>query len=452
MTSTPEVRVSIVMPAYREGRAIEPILARIAEAVTLPFEALIVVDAADDPTVEAVEELARTDPRFRILVNEYGRGPGNAIRYGVDHAAATAIVVTMADGSDDPRQIDDLVRLVERGVVVACASRYMSGGQQVGGPAFKSFLSRPPGRSLHCSRAWAPPMRRTRSRRTRRIRPDGRDREPRRVRDGHRAGGQGPEAAAARGRDPDDLARAEQGVSNFKVARGSPGIFAGTASRSAARLTIDELEREDRSRRERVCMKVLVTGSAGFIGGYVVQELLGRGHEVVGVDNFSKYGPVSHAYDTDPAYTLVEGDARDVELLTVSARGLRPLHRRRRDDRRDLVLPRVRLRPDRHERAHHRRLVRRRDRRAPGRAAPEDDVRELVDGVSDVIVLYFVQHMLLTVRLLVVQDVHLLEASCFSRSVAPPWKSSAATTRRSSSSPSAGTSQARRPPFPGRRA
>ena len=43
--------------------------------------------------------------------------------------------------------------------------------------------------------------------------------------------------------------------------------------------------------------KVLVTGSAGFIGGYVVQELLGRGHEVVGVDDFSKYGPVSHAYD-----------------------------------------------------------------------------------------------------------------------------------------------------------
>ena len=149
MTPTPEVRLSIVMPAYREGRAIEPILARIAEAVTLPFEALVVVDVADDPTVEVVEQLGRTDPRFRVLVNEYGRGPGNAIRYGVDHAAATAIVVTMADGSDDPRQIDDLVRLVERGVVVACASRYMSGGQQVGGPALKSFLSKAAGRSLH---------------------------------------------------------------------------------------------------------------------------------------------------------------------------------------------------------------------------------------------------------------------------------------------------------------
>jgi len=62
--------------------------------------------------------------------------------------------------------------------------------------------------------------------------------------------------------------------------------------------------------------KVLVTGSAGFIGGYVVQKLLGRGHRVVGVDNYSKYGPVSHSYDGDPGYRFVQGDARDVALLT----------------------------------------------------------------------------------------------------------------------------------------
>jgi nucleoside-diphosphate-sugar epimerase len=62
--------------------------------------------------------------------------------------------------------------------------------------------------------------------------------------------------------------------------------------------------------------KVLITGSSGFIGGYVVEELLGRGHEVVGLDNFSKYGPVSKSYDHHPAYTLVEGDARDVDLMT----------------------------------------------------------------------------------------------------------------------------------------
>jgi nucleoside-diphosphate-sugar epimerase len=61
--------------------------------------------------------------------------------------------------------------------------------------------------------------------------------------------------------------------------------------------------------------RVLVTGSSGFIGGYLVAELLAGGHEVVGVDNHSKYGPVSHSYDSDPNYRLVEADARDSDLL-----------------------------------------------------------------------------------------------------------------------------------------
>ncbi len=63
-------------------------------------------------------------------------------------------------------------------------------------------------------------------------------------------------------------------------------------------------------------MKTLISGSSGFIGGYVVEELLRRGHEVVGVDNFSKYGRVVKSYDDNPAYTLVEGDARDTDLMT----------------------------------------------------------------------------------------------------------------------------------------
>jgi len=61
--------------------------------------------------------------------------------------------------------------------------------------------------------------------------------------------------------------------------------------------------------------RVLVTGSAGFIGGYVVEELLARGHEVVGVDDYSKYGPVTKSYDDHPGYTFVEGDVRDVALM-----------------------------------------------------------------------------------------------------------------------------------------
>jgi UDP-glucose 4-epimerase len=62
--------------------------------------------------------------------------------------------------------------------------------------------------------------------------------------------------------------------------------------------------------------KVVVSGSAGFIGGYLVEELLQRGYTVVGVDNFSKYGKVRKSYDDHPRYELVEGDARDVGLMT----------------------------------------------------------------------------------------------------------------------------------------
>jgi UDP-glucose 4-epimerase len=63
-------------------------------------------------------------------------------------------------------------------------------------------------------------------------------------------------------------------------------------------------------------VKILVSGSAGFIGGYVVEDLLRRGHEVVGVDNFSKYGKVVKSYDDHPNYRLIEGDVRDTEMMT----------------------------------------------------------------------------------------------------------------------------------------
>ena len=142
-------RVSIVIPAYNEGADIVPVLDRLLESVSLPCEILVVVDFVEDTTIPVIEDYGRRGHPVRIVINTYGRGPANAIRYGVDQAKAHSVVVTMADGCDDPRQIDELARLVERGVVVAAASRYMPGGQQVGGPSLKRFLSKNAGRSLY---------------------------------------------------------------------------------------------------------------------------------------------------------------------------------------------------------------------------------------------------------------------------------------------------------------
>ena len=158
----------------------------------------------------------------------------------------------MADGSDDPRQIDDLVRLVERGVVVACASRYMSGGQQVGGPAFKSFLSKTAGRSLHLLarvgtsdatnsfKAYSTDFVRT-------------------VGIESRAGfAMGIELTAKARRlrlpvaeIPTIWLEREQGVSNFKVASWIPGYLRWYRFAFGRRLTMDELEQKLARDRER---------------------------------------------------------------------------------------------------------------------------------------------------------------------------------------------------------
>jgi UDP-glucose 4-epimerase len=62
-------------------------------------------------------------------------------------------------------------------------------------------------------------------------------------------------------------------------------------------------------------MKICVTGAKGFIAGYLIDELLTGGWDVVGIDNLSKYGPVEKSYDNHPNYTFIRGDAKDVNLM-----------------------------------------------------------------------------------------------------------------------------------------
>jgi glycosyltransferase involved in cell wall biosynthesis len=77
-------RVSIVIPAYNESDNIADSLRRINDSVRMSHEILVVVDSEQDSTIEVVESMTLPVPQARVLVQDYGRGPANAIRYGID--------------------------------------------------------------------------------------------------------------------------------------------------------------------------------------------------------------------------------------------------------------------------------------------------------------------------------------------------------------------------------
>ena len=125
-------RVSIVVPVYNEGDAVTRFLDRLLDATGLPSEVLVVYDFAEDTTAPHLAEYAARDPRVVPTLNTYGRGPANAIRFGIDHATADVVVVTMADGSDDPRDIQPLTEPRRAGR--RAASRYSAAAGRTVGP------------------------------------------------------------------------------------------------------------------------------------------------------------------------------------------------------------------------------------------------------------------------------------------------------------------------------
>jgi glycosyltransferase involved in cell wall biosynthesis len=144
---TPEL--AIVLPVYNEGEAVEPVLRGLAGAVTTPHELVVVYDFDEDTTVPVIARLASEIPQLRGLRNDIGRGVLRAMKAGIAGTTAPYVLISMADGSDDPRAVDRMVELAKGGADVVSASRYMRGGRQIGGPPLKRLMSRIAGLSLH---------------------------------------------------------------------------------------------------------------------------------------------------------------------------------------------------------------------------------------------------------------------------------------------------------------
>lgn len=135
-------RMVLVMPVYNEGENIRKALKLLDEKLKVPAETWLVYDSEEDSTVVAVEGLVTRVP-FRLVRNKYGRGALGAIRTGLEEATSEWVCVTMADLCDPPEVIDTMLEAgKEEDADIVCASRYMKGGQQIGGPKIKGFLSR----------------------------------------------------------------------------------------------------------------------------------------------------------------------------------------------------------------------------------------------------------------------------------------------------------------------
>jgi len=109
----------------------------------------VVHDFDEDTTVPVVKQLQAELPELRLHRNNLGRGVLNAIKSGLAGARAPYVLVTMGDGSDDASDIDAMYALAVAGADVVAGSRYMKGGQQIGGPFVKRTMSRAAGLSLH---------------------------------------------------------------------------------------------------------------------------------------------------------------------------------------------------------------------------------------------------------------------------------------------------------------
>lgn len=141
--------LSIVMPVYNEGEPVEAVLRAYASAITTPHEIVVVYDFDEDTTVPVIERVARELPAIRGHRNTMGRGVLSAMRSGMAVAQGRYVLVSMADGSDEPHIVDAMVALARDGADVVAASRYMPGGRQMGGPLVKRSLSRLAGLTLH---------------------------------------------------------------------------------------------------------------------------------------------------------------------------------------------------------------------------------------------------------------------------------------------------------------
>jgi dolichol-phosphate mannosyltransferase len=146
-----DIPLQISIPVYNEPDNITGVLEEIAAKVSVPYRINVIYDFDEDTTIPVVNKYItdRQAQNIRLVKNFYSRGVLNAIKTGFETALDGAVLVVMADSSDDLAVVNSMYERINQGYDIVCGSRYMKGGKQIGGPRFKGFLSRAAGVSLH---------------------------------------------------------------------------------------------------------------------------------------------------------------------------------------------------------------------------------------------------------------------------------------------------------------
>lgn len=144
-------RLTIVIPVYNEDENIVKELQELEKHVIYEHIINIIYDFDEDTTVPIVESVkSNFKNKINLIKNKYGRGVLNAIKTGLETATTDYVVVTMADLSDPPEVINKMLEKAQiNSADIVCASRYMRGGRQIGGPLIKGLMSRFAGLTLH---------------------------------------------------------------------------------------------------------------------------------------------------------------------------------------------------------------------------------------------------------------------------------------------------------------
>lgn len=128
---SPNLLLSVIMPAYNEAATVESALRRVRE-VPLRLEIIVVNDASTDGTREILEQLAKQRLVDRVIHHEKNRGKGAAIRSGIAAAGGDVVVVQDADLEYDPQDLPALLRPIRsREADAVYGSRFQGGPRRV---------------------------------------------------------------------------------------------------------------------------------------------------------------------------------------------------------------------------------------------------------------------------------------------------------------------------------